>query len=240
VLLYDKFFPVIFQFNYLWTVEKRTEPDCFHLISREEFESLHKKQTQLTYERGENIFKQEAFAPHVLFIQTGLVKVYLHTGNRRHINLWIARSGDFLAFSTIFGKDTYPYSAVALSDSELMMIDKESLKALIRTNPEFALRITSKNYGTEQHLLNIVTDLSYKQMRGKLASTLLYLSGDALLKEGVFSYLSRQDIADFASISVENVVRFLKEFEQDGVVQLEGKNITIADREKLSSVSNTG
>lgn len=220
--------------------ERRTGPDCFHLISREEFETLHKKQTELTYERGEHIFKQGAFAPHVLFIQTGLVKVYLHTGTRKHMNLWIARSGDFLAFSTVFGKDTYPYSAVALKDSELMMIEKESLKALLRTNPEFALRITSKNYGTEQHLLDIVTNLSYKQMRGKLASCLLYLSDGPLLKEQVFTYLSRQDIADFASISVENVVRFLKEFEQDGILQLEGKNIKIADREQLASVSNTG
>lgn len=220
--------------------KRRTGPDCFHLISREEFESLHRKQTELTYERGEHIFKQDAFAPHVLFIQTGLVKVYLQTGARKHLNLWIARSGDFLAFSTIFGKDTYPYSAVALKDSELMMIEKESLKSLLRSNPEFALRITSKNYGTEQHLLNIVTNLSYKQMRGKLASSLLYLSEDPLQKEEVFSCLSRQDIADFASISVENVVRFLKEFEQDGIVELEGKNIVIADREKLSLVSNNG
>ena len=221
-------------------MKRRNGPDCFHLISREEYETLHKKQTELTYERGEHIFKQGAFAPHVLFIQTGLVKVYLHTGARKHMNLWIARSGDFLAFSTVFGKDTYPYSAVALKDSELMMIEKESLKALLRTNPEFALRITSKNYGTEQHLLDIVTNLSYKQMRGKLASSLLYLTDGPLLKEEVFSYLSRQDIADFASISVENVVRFLKEFEQDGILQLEGKDIKIADREQLASVSNTG
>ncbi len=219
---------------------KRIEPDCFHLISREDFESLDRKKTQLTYEKGENIFKQGAPAPHVLFIQTGLVKVYLQTGVRKHLNLWIARSGDFLAFSTIFGADHYPYSAVALRDSELMMIEKESLKGLLRTNCEFALRITSRNYGTEQHLLDIVTNLSYKQMRGKLASTLLYLSSEPFLKEEVFILLTRQDIADFASISVENVVRFLKEFEQEGIVNLEGKNITIADRRKLSSISTTG
>lgn len=216
------------------------EPDCFHLISRQEFETLHRKQTQLTYEKGENVFKQGAFAPHVLFIQSGLVKVYLQTGIRKHLNLWIARRGDFLAFSTIFGADSYPYSAVALRDSELLMIEKESLKGLLRTNPEFALRITSKNYGTEQHLLDIVHNLSYKQMRGKLASSLLYLSSEVFLKEDIFSYLSRQDIADFASISVENVVRFLKEFEQEGILKLEGKNIGIADRQKLSAISNTG
>ena len=50
------------------------------------------------------------------------------------MNLWIARSGDFLAFSTIFEENIYAYSAVALKDSEILMIEKESLKKLLTTN----------------------------------------------------------------------------------------------------------
>ena len=219
---------------------KNTEPDCFHLISKDDFVSLSENRTQLTYLRDENIFKQGAFAPYVLFIQSGLVKVYIQTGGKKKLNLWIARSGDFLAFSSIFGENMYHYSTVALKDSELLMIEKESLKKLLNTNPEFALRITSKNYGTERHLLEIVTNLSYKQMRGKLASSLLYLSSDLFLKEQIFDLLTRQDIADFASISVESVIKFLKEFEKEGIIVLNGKNIRIVDSEKLSVISKTG
>ncbi|MCK5137470.1 MAG: Crp/Fnr family transcriptional regulator [Bacteroidales bacterium] len=220
--------------------DKRTEPDCFHLITQEDYESISENRTQLTYLRDENIFKQGAFAPYVLFIQTGLVKVYIQTGGKKKLNLWIARSGDFLAFSCVFGENIYHYSAVALKDSELLMIEKESLKKLLNTNPEFALRITSKNYGTEKHLLEIVTNLSSKQMRGKLASSLLYLSSEVFLKEQVFDLLIRQDIADFASISVESVIKFLKEFEKEGIIALDGKNIKIPDPEKLSAISKTG
>lgn len=219
---------------------KETEPDCFHLISKEDFVSLSENRTQLTYLRDENIFKQGAFAPFVLFIQTGLVKVYIQTGGKKKLNLWIARSGDFLAFSSIFGENIYHYSAVTLKDSELLMIEKESLKKLLNTNPEFALRITSKNYGTEKHLLDIVTNLSYKQMRGKLASTLLYLSSEVFLKEQIFDLLTRQDIADFASISVESVIKFLKEFEKEGILKLNGRDIIVRDPQKLSDISQTG
>jgi len=219
---------------------KKAEPDCFHLISREDFISLSENRTQLTYLRDENIFKQGAFAPYVLFIQTGLVKVYIQTGGKKKLNLWIARSGDFLAFSSIFGENVYSYSAVALKDSELLMIEKESLKKLLNTNPEFALRITSKNYGTERHLLEIVTNLSYKQMRGKLASTLLYLSSEVFLKEQIFDLLTRQDIADFASISVESVIKFLKEFEKEGILKLNGRDIIVSDPQTLSDISQTG
>ena len=219
---------------------RRQEPDCFQLISREDLEALSKNRTQITYLKGETIFKQGALAPYVLFIQSGLVRVYLQTGRNKVQNLWISRSGDFLAFSTLFGERTYTYSAVAMKDSELLMIEKESLKHLLQTNPQFGFRITSKNLNSEKHLVDLVSSLSYKQMRGKLAAALLYLDSEALRSEGVFNHLTRQDIADFASISVESVIKFLKEFEKEGMLLLEGKNILMKDRERLVNISNTG
>jgi len=218
---------------------KQSEPDCFQLISREDLEALGEKRTQITYLKGETIFKQGAFAPHVLFIQSGLIRVYLQTGRNKVQNLWISRSGDFLAFSSMFGERTHSYSAIAMKDSELQMIDKESLKKLLRSNPEFGFRITSKNFSSERHLMDLVASLSYKQMRGKLAAALLYLNSDILLAEKAFTYLTRQDIADFASISVESVIKFLKEFEKEGILSLENKNIVVTDPEKLAEISAT-
>ena len=219
---------------------RKEEPDCFQLISKQELDSLSENRTQITYLKGETIFKQGAFAPHVLFIQSGLVKVYLQTGKGKAQNLWILRSGDFLGFSTLFGEKVYSYSAVALKDSELLMIDKRSLKGLLQTNPEFGFRITSKNYNSENHLMELVASLSYKQMRGKLASALIYLTSEVLIHASVFSHLSRQDIADFASISVESVIKFLKEFEKEGIIALENKNIEVVDPQRLKLISETG
>jgi CRP-like cAMP-binding protein len=219
---------------------RQNEPDCFQLISREDLKSLSEKRTQITYLKGETIFKQGAFAPHVLFIQSGLIRVYLQTGRNKVQNLWISKNGDFLAFSSLFGERTYSYSAVALKDAELLMIDKESLRKLLQTNPEFGFRITSKNFNSEKHLMELVASLSYKQMRGKLATALLYLDSDLLRSEEVFNYLTRQDIADFASISVESVIKFLKEFEKEGILSLLGKDIVITDPGRLSEISSTG
>jgi CRP-like cAMP-binding protein len=216
------------------------EPDCFQLISRDELESLSGKRTQVSYLKGETIFKQGAFAPHVLFIQSGLVKVYLQTGKRKVQNLWISKSGEFLAFSSLFGKEVYPYSAMAMKDSELLMIDKQSLGLLLQTNPQFGFRITSRNFHCESHLLEIIASLSAKQMRGKLAATLLYLATEIPESEQVFSCLTRQDIADFASISVESVIKFLKEFEKDGILSLNGKMISLSDMKRLKVISETG
>ncbi len=86
--------------------------------------------------------------------------------------------------------------------------------------------------------MEIVASLSYKQMRGKLASALIYLSSEAFAHEDIFAYLSRQDIADFASISVESVIKFLKEFEKEGILALENKHIHILDPGRLTLISN--
>lgn len=201
---------------------------------------LNQHKTRITYLKGENIFKQGAFAPYVIYIVSGLVKVYLQTGYDKQINISIARSGEFLAFSSIFGENIHTYSTQAIKDAEICMIEKDNLKEALLGNPEFALQITSKNYRNERHLFEIIKNLSYKQMRGKLATVLLYLSHDEFLDENIFEYLSRQDIADFASISTESAIKFLKEFEKEEIIKLNGKNIIIANHEKLELVSKNG
>lgn len=200
---------------------------------------LTKNKTQITYLKGETLFKQGAFAPYILFVNQGLVKVYLQTGFERQINISLAKTGDFLAFSSVFGEKIHTYSAQALKDSVICMIEKESMKEVLLKYPSLALEITSKNYRNERHLLELIKNISYKQMRGKLASALLYLSQEAFFEEPVFEYLSRQEIADFASISTESAIKFLKEFEKEKILMIKGRKISIIDEKKLETISKT-
>lgn len=230
------------------TVSKKEDPDKFKGMGSDDFEHLfpeelkilEKNKTQITYLKGETIFKQGAFAPYVIYVVKGLIKVYLQTGYEKQINISLAQSGDFLAFSSIFGENIHTYSTQAIKDSVICMIEKESLKEILLQNPKFALQITSKNYHNERHLFEIIKNVSYKQMRGKLASSLLYLSQDEFIKEDIFKNLTRQDIADFASISTESAIKFLKEFEKEKILKLIGKDIIILDAEKLDRISRNG
>ncbi len=217
-----------------------TDIGCFRGLSADDLTFLQDRKTQLIYTAGENIFKQGAFAPYVMLIISGLVKVYLQTGANRQISIRLAHTGDFLAFQSVFGENVYNYSTIALKESVICMISKDGLRELLLRNPDFALEITSKNSRNEANLLEIIKNLSYKQMRGKLASTLLYLSSKEFDDEDVFQYLNRQDIADFASISTESTVRFLKEFEKENVVRLEGRDIVVLDRRGLEEIGRLG
>lgn len=214
--------------------------DCFKNLNVDDLQMINEKKKQLTFFREETMFKQGAFASHVLFVNKGLVRIYLQTSSNKQINIRIARQGDLMAFSSIFGIETYLYSAVALKDSQICMVDKEALKNLLLRNPDFALQINSKNCANENRYINIIQNISYKQMRGKLASALLYLSSDEFKDEDVYEYLSRQNIADFASISVESAVKFIKEFEKENIISLNGKRIVIEDRKILEEINLRG
>ena len=77
-------------------------------------------------------------------------------------------------------------------------------------------------------------------MRGKIATALIYLSSKEFLDEDIFQFLTRQDIADFASISTESAIKFLKEFEKDKIIKLDGKDIKILNKEKLEDIAKNG
>ncbi|MDA3818035.1 MAG: Crp/Fnr family transcriptional regulator [Prolixibacteraceae bacterium] len=213
---------------------------CFHHLYPDELDFISSKKKQLCYEQGENLFKQDAFSPYVIYVVEGLVKLHLQTGNSKKINIKIAKTGDFLAFSSVFGDDCYNYSAVALKDSVVCMIDKQALYKLMKKNSEFAIRIASRNCRDENRLLELLTDINYKHMRGKLASALLYLSSPEFDGFSVFQYLTRQDIAEFASISTESAIKFLKEFEKEGIVNIAGKCVGIMDASRLEDIAQKG
>ncbi|HSV87848.1 MAG TPA: Crp/Fnr family transcriptional regulator [Bacteroidales bacterium] len=214
--------------------------ECFLQLTPQQIDMLNSKKTQLLYQKGETLFKQGAFAPYILYIIEGLVKASIQTGGAKQINVNLGKTGDFLAFSSLFGSDNYLYSATALRESRVCMIEKEALKQVMLLNPQFAFQLTSRNNLIESQLVEIIKNLSYKQMRGKLASALCYLSSDEFAYENIFESLGRQDIADFAGTTLESAVKYLKEFERDGIIQLQGKNITIINRENLAWVARTG
>ena len=60
-------------------------------------------------------------------------------------------------------------------------------------------------------LTAIIKRNQFKQMNGRLADALLYLSSDQFLGYLVFSNLSRKDVVDFARISTESSIKLLKQ-----------------------------
>ncbi len=213
---------------------------CFKQLIPSELEFINENKTQVLYRKGENVCKQGAFASYVLYISDGLVRLYLESPNNKNINIKILKTSEFIGLSSIYGDNIYNYSAVALEDSNICLIEKESFRKLLNNNGNFSSEIIQWYCNNEKQLFKKIKSLGHKQMHGRLADTLLYLSDENFDQLDLFSTLTRKDIADFASISTESAVRLLTELKNDGVIDLEGRMIKILDRKHLIAISKRG
>lgn len=213
---------------------------CFKHLSSEEIDFVKKSKTLVQFRKGENLTKQGAFASYILFIINGLVKQHVEGDSNKNFNLRILHSGDFVGISAVFNENIFGYSTIALIETTVFLIEKTAIEQLIKQNGEFAFGITKRYYAQNSDLYQIISNMMFKQMPGKLADALLYLSSDIFKNDDIFKQLSRKDIADFTGMSTESAVKLLKSFEKDNIISLAEKDIIIENRKMLEEISKRG
>lgn len=74
---------------------------------------------RVVYKKGETICKQGSFASHIMFLEEGLVKIYLE-GNPRNLILTITPSNHLIGLPSIYeGNNTFLYSVSTYIDSKV-------------------------------------------------------------------------------------------------------------------------
>ena len=213
---------------------------CFQYLSIEETELIRASKTQILFRKGENLTKQGTFASYVLFLMDGIVKQYLEGDGLHNYNIRLIQGGEFLGLSSLFSKNTFNYSTIALKDTRVFLIEKEALINIIKRNGLFAFHLIARYSEHNAGLFKSISSLMYKQMNGRMAEVLLYLSSSEFNQLDIFTYLSRKDLADFAGLSTETAVKLLKSFEKDKLITLDEKNIIVINKPALIDISVKG
>lgn len=213
---------------------------CFQMLIPEEIELVRASKTQILFRKGDNLTKQGAFASYVLFVINGLAKQYIEGDGTKNYNLRIIRPGEFVGLSAVFTKNTFNYSSVALTDCQVFLVEKDTIAKLAKQNGMFGYNIIKRYCEQNSNLFDTLKAVIYKQMNGRMAETLLYI--DNLKEENaeIFQLLSRRDIAEFAGISTESAVKLLKNFEKDGLITLDEKDIILNKKNELAEISKRG
>jgi CRP-like cAMP-binding protein len=213
---------------------------CFRQLLPTELDFINHYKVQIHYSMGEDVCKQGAFASSIIYVLDGLIKLSIEGPNNKSFILRIVNPAEFIGLSSLYGENTYHYSARTLMDTTICMIEKESIKKLIRENGVFATEIIKWHCHMETHHYKKIQSLTYKQLHGRLADTLIYLCRENFGISNVFKYLTRKDLAELSAMSTEGAVRILSEFDKDGIIKLKGKDIKILDLEKLVKISKAG
>lgn len=210
---------------------------CFDQLTEQEIEMVEKNQVRVVYKKGETICKQGSFASHIMFLEEGLVKIYLE-GNPRNLILTITPSNHLIGLPSIYeGNNTFLYSVSTYIDSKVRLIDVNVFKQLIRQNANFAAKIINVLNENTAQVYGRFFCLTRKQLHGRMADILLCLS-DRIFKSREFNLpLSRNDLGELASMSTESVIRIIKEFKDDELIKVNGKFIEILNHEKMMKIS---
>jgi len=212
----------------------------FNNLTPEELDIVCKNRYEAKYKPGETIFKTGSPTSSAIFLVSGLGKVYLEGIDGKNLIIGLAQPAMMIAGPGTFIDTRHHFTFTALTDVVACFIDLSILKGFIHTNTKFAegwlIDISKKALESHYRLLN----LTQKKMPGRLAEALVYFS-DKLYKNSEFDLpLSRQELGDFTNMAKESVIRILKEFEDDHIIEMQNQRIRIMDKDKLKLICNNG
>lgn len=212
----------------------------FSMLTDEEMDYLEQNAVRVTFKRGENICKQGVMVSTVMYVEKGLVKVYMDDGSNTLV-LKMIPDNNMLGLAAVTEEfNTHQYSASAYIETEVIQIEVNAFRELIRRNPDFAKEIIDVLSSNSVQIYGRFFCITHKQSFGRLADILLCLA-DRIFKKCEFSLpLSRQDLAELTGMSSETVIRTLKKFEKEGLIKINGKHFEVLDHDRLKQISELG
>ncbi len=209
-------------------------------INSEEFKKLQDSSIQLRFKKGEAILKQGANASYLVFLQKGIVKFNLEDEMGKNLILTITKSPSLLGSANIFYEGINIFSVYAVEDCEGCLIDIPMLKQIALLNTDFLMKLLELVSGMFKTSVFNFISLAHKQVNGRIADVIIYLSTSVYQSLSFTLSLSRKELSEFAGCSTENVIHTLSRFHKEGILSVEGKKIEIHDFERLQKISKFG
>ncbi len=217
----------------------RGRSKCFDTLTSDELEALEQAKLIIRYKKGEVIAKQGTSHPEILFLQHGFVKFYKEHPTTKTLT-FIEKKCNFLGLFGLFIDTVKQYTLVAHTDCVVCSFNKSHIEKLISKNNSFAIE-TIKNINKKTlYISNTLTNGASKQMHGRLAWALLELSVSVFKTDKLKSIITRKDIAEFTNMSVMSVGRILREFAEEGLIELGKDYINIIEKDKLIAICKNG
>lgn len=212
----------------------------FCMLTDEELEIIRTNRSKVKFKKGETICKQGSPLTHVLSINDGLAKLFLEGIGNRNAIIKIVKPSNFIGGPGLYVDQLHHYTVTALMDTEICFIEINQFKALVDHNCKFAkafMKFYSINtLAIYQRLVN----LTQKQMPGRMADTLLYLSEQVYESEYFTLHLSKQDIADLSGMSKDSAIKTLRDFHNSNIIDISDHDLKIVNPIELRRISRIG
>jgi CRP/FNR family cyclic AMP-dependent transcriptional regulator len=178
----------------------------------------------LTVAKKQAIFRQGDVADAVFYIQKGKVRLAVVSKVGKEATLGIISEGNFFGEGSLAGQALRMGSASAMTDCQLMRIEKKAMVAALHREPVFSdmfvAYLLARNIRYEEDLVDQLFNSSEK----RLARVLLMLAhfGKDGVPETVVPKVSQETLAEMVGTTRSRVSFFMNRFRKLGFIHYAG------------------
>ncbi|HSH52730.1 MAG TPA: Crp/Fnr family transcriptional regulator [Bacteroidales bacterium] len=210
----------------------------YDYLTNEQHKLLINNSQFVNFNKGETIIKQGIAANNILYLEQGLVKLMVEK-EKRSTAFKILSDNTFIGLMCAFVKRSFDFSAVAITPSQVRLINRSDFEEAIRSNGDFAVYITQQMSLMTNKVVHDLIQLSHKNADGAICTVLTELA--SIFKSHKFQMpFSRVELANIVGYSKESVISCLSSLQRDGVIIASGKFIEILDMKRLEIISRHG
>ena len=221
--------------------ETCTNKSCaVQMLSGNDLSLLSDNCHEVSFERGEIILSEGAWADHVVYLRSGLVKEYGKGDRHQEYILQVIKPHSYLGLHSIFSDNITHFSYMALNNVTVCYIKLPVFSTFIKENGRFGYEILSSVCNDSVRNYHRFIDQHQKKIFGKVADALLYFSCVIFNSPNFILPLSRKEIACMIGTSRESVSKQICGFESDKIIKVNGRCISILDMDKLKQISRVG
>jgi len=181
--------------------------------------------TIATYRKDATVFRQGEAADCVFYIQKGSAKVTVVSEQGKEAVVAILRKDEFLGEGCLTGQTRRISTATALTDCEVMRIEKEAMIRVLHEEPAFSemfiAHLLTRTLRVEEDLVDQLFNSSEK----RLARALLLLAnfGKEGRPEVILAKVSQETLAEMIGTTRSRVSFFMNKFRKLGFISYNGK-----------------
>lgn len=222
-------------------IEQIASIPLFHGLSTGHHEDLAMIVVDQVFKQGAPIFFEGDEAAGFYVVISGRVKVFKLSFEGKEQILHIFGPGEPIGEVAVFAGKRFPAHAEALEESRVFFFPRASFMDLIRKDPSLAMNMLAVLSRRLRQFTNLVEDLSLKEVPGRLAAYLLYLSQR---KDGTSDLrldIPKGQLASLLGTIPETLSRILTRMAKEGFIRSEGPRlIRILDRNGLEDLASGG
>ena len=190
--------------------------------------------------RGKLIFSEGDAGNGFYLVHSGRVKIYkISPGGKEQI-LHILGRGEPFGEVPVFAGQSFPAHAVALEKTQILFFPRQAFIRLIEHYPAMALNMLAVLSRRLRQFTTMIDVLSLKEVPGRLAVYLLYLSRKQGNAETLELEITKTQLASLLGTIPETLSRMLSRISSQGMVELHGSRIVIVDRKALEELAAQG